>query len=91
MAVERLLWDVDPASLDLDSDRAYVMERVMTRGTWEAMKWLLAAYAPSVIREYLEQRGARTLPPSVLAFWALMSDAEVEILPGGGRPRWVDG
>ena len=89
-AVERLFWEVDPRSIDLEKHRAYVMQRVMSRGTWEAMKWLLATYSAAAIRDYLESGGARTLPPKMLAFWALMSDADVTIASGGGRPRWAD-
>ncbi|HEY4180402.1 MAG TPA: hypothetical protein VGM90_26345 [Kofleriaceae bacterium] len=89
--VERLFWDVDPASLDLQEHVAYVMERVMVRGTWAAMKWLLAAYPAVTIRKFLESSRGRALPPEVIAFWALMSDANVPIERGGGRPRWVDG
>lgn len=43
-AVTRLFWDVDPDGVDLERHRAYVMERVMIRGNWEAMRWLLATY-----------------------------------------------
>jgi hypothetical protein len=39
-AVTRLLWDVDPYRVDLNRDRALVFERVMPRGSWEAMQWL---------------------------------------------------
>lgn len=62
----------------------------MVRGTWDAMKWLLATYPAPVLREFIQQRGVRTLPPKVLAFWALVSGADVTITPGGARPRWLD-
>ena len=32
--MERLFWDVDPATVELDAHADYVMERVMTRGTF---------------------------------------------------------
>jgi hypothetical protein len=86
--VQRLFWDVDPATIDIDRHRAYVMERVMTRGRWEAMQWLLAAYPTDAIRAFVEQAQG-TLPPSVLAFWALVSDAKVTIPVSGGRPTWT--
>jgi hypothetical protein len=86
--VGRLLWDVDPGSIDIDRHSAYVMERVMTRGTWEAMQWLLATYAIETIRAFVEEAQS-TLPPNVLAFWALVSDAKVTVRAGGGRPTWA--
>jgi hypothetical protein len=85
--VERLFWGVDPASLDLNVDAAYIMERVMG-GTWDAMKWLLATYPVVTIREFLESPHGRALPPNVVAFWALMSGANVTIERGALRPEW---
>lgn len=88
-AVTRLFWDVEPASVDLGRHRDYVMERVMVRGNWEAMQWLLATYDAAILRAFVEGRGRRVLPPDALAFWALMSDAKVPIPTGGARPRWA--
>jgi hypothetical protein len=36
-----LFWDVDPETIDLGRHRDYVIERVMTRGNWVAMRWLI--------------------------------------------------
>ena len=35
-----LFWDVDPAQIDLERHRDYILERVMMRGDWFAMRWL---------------------------------------------------
>lgn len=86
-----LLWDVDPAALDFDRDRALVFERVMTRGTWEAMKWLRARYSREAMRAFVTEEGARRLPPRDRAYWALVSGAQVSETPGGGRPKWAGG
>jgi hypothetical protein len=88
VVVQRLFWDVDPATIDIEHHRSYVMERVMTRGTWVAMQWLLATYAIEAIRAFVEEAQS-TLPPNVLAFWALVSDAKVTVRAGGGRPAWA--
>jgi hypothetical protein len=88
-AVVRLLWDVDPETIDLDRDRTFVFERVMTRGTWEAMQWLRARYSRESIADFLRTQGAKRLPPRDLAYWALVADVELPSTPGGGRPRWA--
>lgn len=85
----RLFWDVNPDGVDLQLHRDYVMERVMVRGNWEAMRWLLATYDAPALRAFVEGRGRKVVPPEALAFWALMSDARVDIAGGGGRPRWA--
>ncbi len=61
----------------------------MSRGTWEAMRWLLGVYPAALLREFVEDHGIRVLTPRSLAFWALMTDADVELRPGGGRPAWA--
>ncbi len=38
-------WEYDPATLDTRKYAAFVMERLMERGSWEAMQWLLAAFS----------------------------------------------
>jgi len=84
--VSRLFWDVDPASIDLDQHRDYVLERVMTRGPWAAMKWLRATYSRDTLVDFLQRRGDR-LPPRDLAYWSLVSGVRIPI-PSGG-PTWA--
>lgn len=87
--VERLLWDVDPASIDLDRDAPLVLERVMSRGSWEAMKWLRATYPQAKLASFVRSEGVRRLSPRDRAYWALVCGVEVEPGPGGGRPSWA--
>lgn len=88
-SVERLLWDVDAARLDIHRDRAFIMERVMSRGTWEAMKWLRSAYAPEDLADFVRREGERKLSPRDRAYWALVTGVDVPSSPGGGRPSWA--
>lgn len=69
--VRDLLWEYDledPQVLDR-LDRV-IVERVMERGGWESMRWLLGAYQRSELRGFLERRGRRVLPPRELRFWS---------------------
>ncbi len=86
--VTRLFWDVDPAELDLDRHADYVLERVMSRGSWEAMRWLRRRYAPGVLADFLSRRGDRLTPRDV-AYWSLVSGSSAAQVPGGGRPSWA--
>jgi hypothetical protein len=87
--VVRLLWDVDASSVDLRRDRALVLERVMSRGTWEAMKWLRATYPQVELAEFVRTQGARKLSPRDRAYWGLVCGVEIDAGPGGGRPGWA--
>ena len=87
--VATLFWDVDPARVDLGPHRDYVMERVMVRGTWEAMRWLRRTYPAHELADFLRRKGERALPPRERAYWALVAGCELPAARGGGRPAWA--
>lgn len=89
--VIRLLWDVDPHSLDLSraGDRDLVMERVMARGTLDAMLWLRSRFAKDELAAFIREKGHARLAPRDLAYWALISGVPRAQASGGGRPPWA--
>ncbi len=87
-AFHPLFWDVDPAGISLPAHNDYVLERLMQRGGWDAMKWLRAHFEPEVLRDFLARKGQR-LPPRERAYWALVSGAKLAPATGGGRPSWA--
>jgi hypothetical protein len=87
--VSRLLWDLDPTAIDPDRDAALIFERVMTRGGWDAMKWLRARYPRERLASFVRAEGARRLSPRDLAYWALVCGLEAKPGTGGGRPSWA--
>ncbi len=87
-AVRILLWDVDPLAVDPAQHRDYLMERIMARGTWEAMRWLRRAYSQGELADFLRRKGHR-LTPRDEAYWALVAGVEVLQRTGGGRPSWA--
>ena len=70
-SVRELLWeyDVDDPSVCERLDRV-VIERVMERGGWDAMQWLVSSLGRDRLRGYLEARGCRVLPARELRFWS---------------------
>ena len=90
-AVARLLWDADLDRLDLDRDEALIFERVMSRGSWEAMTWLRRRYPSERLASFVRDRGRRVLSPRDLAYWSLVCGLPRPPSgdPGGGRPRWA--
>jgi hypothetical protein len=87
-ALAWLFWEVDPATIDLERHRDYVLERIMTRGDWLAMRWLIAHVAKPQLAEFLSRRADR-LSPRDRAFWSLVADLSLPAAPGGGRPSWA--
>lgn len=87
-AVRVLLWDVEPTTVDTDRHADYLMERVMSRGSWAAMQWLRSTYTREQIADFVRRKGRR-LTPRDEAYWALVAGVDVEQRPGGGRPAWA--
>lgn len=91
--VRMLLWDVDPATADVDRHASRICERVMTRGSLEAMRWLLRTYDADHLREQLVRIVPSGMPPRELAFWSAVLELEppqCASAVGGGRPAWAD-
>lgn len=89
--VVRLLWDIDPDALDLSrtTDRDIVMERVMGRGTLEAMRWLRSRFSKDELAAFVREKGRDRLAPRDLAYWALIAGVPMSHVRGGGRPTWA--
>lgn len=83
-----LFWDVEPDSIDLEKHRDYVLERVMTRGNWQAMRWLVRTFPGRQLSDFLARKGER-LPPRERAFWSLIAGRTGVQECGGGRPTWA--
>lgn len=82
-AILDLMWEYDRAALIASEEVPdVVLERVMTRGSWDDMRWLLASEERTRLAAYLERRGSRVLPPRALRFWCLAA--------GVGEPRATD-
>ena len=86
--IRTLLWDVDPETVDFNTHRLYVMERVMSRGGWDAMKWLRRTYSEAEMKDFLLAKG-HLLAPRERAYWSLIAGLERVAERGGGRPRWL--
>ena len=71
-SVRALFWDVDPEAVSLDRHSDYVLERVMSRGRWDAMCWLRSTYDVATMADFLSRKGDR-LPPRERAYWSLIA------------------
>ena len=84
-AVRTLLWeyalDEVPSS---EKWRLAIIERVMQRGCWDDMLWLLRAFDRERLRVFLERRGRRALAPRELRFWATICG-----VPEDEQDTWV--
>ncbi len=65
-----LFWDTDVAKIDLQRHRAFVIERITSRGRLEEFREMLKYYGRDTVRDVLLQ--ARYLDKRTLAFCALI-------------------
>jgi hypothetical protein len=65
-SLHTFFWDVDPTTLDVHKYSTFVMERLMERGSWEAMQWLMASFSGRQRYAYLQTRGRKKYHPKPL-------------------------
>lgn len=84
---DQLFWDVAPESIDLERHQNYVIERVMTHGTWTAMWWLRETYPQATLATFIRERGHR-LPAREAAYWALITEVDRPATSPERQPSW---
>lgn len=75
-AIRPLLWDTDAETLDPGQHPEYVLERVLERGSPEAVRWARDLFGDERIRGFLRADGSRRLSPRTLNYWALRFGVE---------------
>ena len=63
---DALFWDVDPEVINPEKHALYVIERVLSRGSWDEFKAVIAYYGKKKVAEQVTQ--LRYLDKIVLAF-----------------------
>lgn len=77
-------WDYPFSRLSLTKDRDLVIRRLLSNGSWDAVRWLRKAVGDEEIREWLISHHGRGLSPRQLRFWGVLFD-----LPARQVTRWV--
>ena len=78
-----VLWDVDPDAAWKDHPD-FVVERVLSRGTWDAIGWIRSSFGDPRIRDVIRASRGRLLTRRQLRFWQLVLD-----LSGDEVDRWM--
>ncbi len=71
-----LFWDYRPESVDVTTHSDLVLERLLEYGSLRSARWALEVYGPAQIREFLLNRGCRTLSRKTLSFWTMLLGLE---------------
>jgi hypothetical protein len=87
-----LFWDSDFEQISWQEHRDYVVRRVLSAGTWEAVCWLRARLGDAALRQWIEQHEGRGLNSRQLRFWEAVVDLPRSLvdawLGSEGRRIW---
>jgi len=82
--VSSLLVEYEPGTVSLERDEDFLVERILTDGSWEAIQWARARVGDARIRELLLRTRGRRLSPPQLRLWQVILD-----LPEGVVGEWI--
>ena len=79
-----LFWDYVFSQLSLAKDRDLIIRRVLSNGSWDAVRWLRKRFGDRQLREWLIVHHGRGLTVRQLRFWGVLYD-----LPKRQVNQWV--
>ena len=54
--LQGILWSVDVKDLDVNEDKSYIINQILSLGLWKEFKWLLKTYPLAIIKKiFLEK------------------------------------
>lgn len=77
-------WDYDFSKLSLTRDQNLIIRRILSDGSWDAVRWLRKKLGDQELREWLINHRGRGLSPRQLRFWGLLYN-----LPARHVNQWV--
>lgn len=77
-------WDYDFLRLSLNEDGDLIIRRILSSGSWDAVRWLRKEVGDQELREWLIAHRGRGLNPCQLRFWGLLYN-----LPARQVNKWV--
>ncbi len=78
-------WDTDFNKVSWQDNRDYVIRRLLSSGTFDAMRWVLAEIGEEALRQWILQHEGRGLSSRQLRFWQAVLD-----LPGERVDAWLN-
>ena len=66
--LQGILWSADVADLDLEKNRSYIVNQVLSLGTLEELSWLFKTYTREMTRKIFVNEPAKIYSPSSFNF-----------------------
>lgn len=80
-----LFWDVDFNTLAWETDRDWIVRRILQTGNWQSLRWLRSVLGDEGLRLWLETHSGGGLSPRQLRFWELVLN-----LPSQEVDHWIE-
>ncbi len=80
-----LFWDCEFTDVTWREHRDFVIRRILSDGTWDAIGWLRTRLGDAALRDWIQRHRGRGLNPQQLRFWELVLD-----LPSDLVDSWLD-
>lgn len=66
--LQGILWSVDVADLDLEENKSYIINQVLSLGTLEELSWLFKTYSLEAVEKVFLEKPAKIYSPSAFNF-----------------------
>ena len=78
--VRRLLYDCDPDQVRWEQHGGFLIDRILSEGGWDAIRWLRDVAGDAALRARLVETKGRRLSPRQLRFWQLLLDVPEHVV-----------
>jgi hypothetical protein len=82
--VRGLLHDCDPDRVSWESHPEFLIDRILSEGSWDTVRWLRRTAGDETLRARVVATRGRRLSARQLRFWQVLLD-----LPHGDVTRWL--
>ena len=66
--LQGILWSVDVSDIDLEENKSYIANQILSLGTLEELSWLFKNYTKEMIRKIFVNEPAKIYSPSSFNF-----------------------
>ena len=66
--LQPILWSAEVSSLALTKNKSYIINQVLSLGTFKELQWLFKTYSKSVIKKIFVEQPAKIYTPSAFYF-----------------------
>ena len=82
--LKTIFWDIDFETLSWEANQDFIIQRVLTHGTLDMIRWLRQTIGNAALAAWIQERQGRGLSPQQLRYWEVMLGLPVNLIN-----RWI--